>query len=170
MKSRRPIPITDEPFPLFPKLIATSFGAGFLPMAPGTWGALVGIVMWLPLYLWCPGIPAYVVTVALTVFFTLAGTWASTVSEKYWGKDPVAACVDETVGQLISLLPLCGGRHEAPWWLIIISLALFRFFDIFKPLGIRSMERFPGGFGMMADDILAALYAVIVLVAVMMMI
>lgn len=170
MKSRRPIPITDEPFPLFPKLIATSFGAGFLPMAPGTWGALVGIVMWLPLYLWCPGIPAYVVTVALTVFFTVAGTWASTVSEKYWGKDPVAACVDETVGQLISLLPLCGGRHEAPWWLIIISLALFRFFDIFKPLGIRSMERFPGGFGMMADDILAALYAVIVLVAVMMMI
>lgn len=139
-------------------------------MAPGTWGALVGIVMWLPLYLWCPGIPAYVVTVALTVFFTVAGTWASTVSEKYWGKDPVAACVDETVGQLISLFPLCGGRNEAPWWLIIISLALFRFFDIFKPLGIRSMERFPGGFGMMADDILAALYAVIVLVAVMMMI
>lgn len=167
MKSRRPIPITDEPFPLFPKMIATSFGAGFLPVAPGTWGALVGIVMWLPLYLWCPGPPAYIVTVALTLFFTVAGTWASTVSEKYWGKDPVAACVDETVGQLISLLPLCGGPKVAPWWLIIVSLALFRLFDIFKPLGIRSMERFPGGFGMMADDILAAIYAAIIVEAVM---
>ncbi|MDE6291440.1 MAG: phosphatidylglycerophosphatase A [Muribaculaceae bacterium] len=158
MKSRRPVPITDEPFPLFPKLIATSFGAGFLPVAPGTWGAIVGIILWLPFYLLCPGLPAWLVTLALVGFFTAAGIWASSVSEKYWGKDPVAACVDETVGQLISLLPLCDGPREAPWWLIIVSLALFRFFDIFKPLGIRSMERLPGGFGMMADDILAAIY------------
>ena len=166
MKSRRPIPITDEPFPLFPKLIATSFGAGFLPVAPGTWGALVGILLWLPLYIWCPGTPAWIATVALVVFFAVAGTWASSVSERYWGKDPVAACVDETVGQLISLLPLCGGPQEAPWWLIIVSLALFRFFDIFKPLGIRAMERFPGGLGMMADDILAAIYAACIVEAV----
>ncbi|MDE6547543.1 MAG: phosphatidylglycerophosphatase A [Muribaculaceae bacterium] len=159
MKSRRPIPITDERFPIFPKLIATSFGAGFLPVAPGTWGALVGIILWLPLYIWCPGMPAWIATVGAIVFFAVTGTWASTISEKYWGKDPVAACVDETVGQLISLLPLCGGPHVAPWWLIIVSLALFRFFDIFKPLGIRKMERFPGGWGMMADDILAAIYA-----------
>ena len=159
MKSRRPIPITDEKFPLFPKMIATSFGAGFLPVAPGTWGALVGILLWLPLYIWCPGMPAWIVSVAALVFFAIAGTWASGVSEKYWGKDPVAACVDETVGQLISLLPLCGGPDVAPWWMIVVSLALFRFFDIFKPLGIRKMESLPGGWGMMADDILAAVYA-----------
>lgn len=170
MKSRRPIPITDEPFPLFPRLIATSFGAGFLPVAPGTWGAIVGIILWLPLYLWCPGMPAFIATAALTLFFTVAGIWASSVSEKYWGKDPVAACVDETVGQLISLLPLCGGPAAAPWWLILVSLALFRFFDIFKPLGIRSMERFPGGFGMMADDILAAVYAVAIEVVILLLI
>ena len=159
MKSRRPIPITDERFPIFPKLIATSFGAGFLPVAPGTWGALVGIILWLPLYIWCPGTPALIATVVAIVFFAVAGTWASTVSEKYWGKDPVAACIDETVGQLISLLHLIGVPHASPWWLIIVSLALFRFFDIFKPLGIRKMEKFPGGWGMMADDILAAIYA-----------
>ena len=170
MKSRRPIPLTDEPFPLFPRLIATSFGAGFLPVAPGTWGAIVGIILWLPLYLWCPGMPAFIATAALTLFFTVAGIWASSVSEKYWGKDPVAACVDETVGQLISLLPLCGGPAAAPWWLILVSLALFRFFDIFKPLGIRSMERFPGGFGMMADDILAAVYAVAIEVVILLLI
>lgn len=163
MKSRKPIPITDEKFPLFPKMIATSFGAGFLPVAPGTWGALVGIILWLPFYLWCPGSPALVATVAGILFFAIAGTWASSVSEKYWGKDPVVACVDETVGQLISLLPLCGGEEVAPWWTIIVSLALFRFFDIFKPLGIRRMEALPRGYGMMADDVLAALYSLIIL-------
>lgn len=166
MKSRRPIPITDEKFPLFPKMIATSFGAGFLPVAPGTWGALVAIVLWLPLYIWFPGTPAYIITAIAVVAFTIGGTWASSVSEKYWGKDPVVACVDETVGQLISLIPLCGGVDVAPWWLIIVSLALFRFFDIFKPLGIRKMENLPGGIGMMADDILAAIYSVVILIAI----
>lgn len=166
MKSRRPIPITDEKFPLFPKMIATSFGAGFLPVAPGTWGALVAIVLWLPLYIWLPGTPAYIITAIAVVAFTIGGTWASSVSEKYWGKDPVVACVDETVGQLISLIPLCGGVDVAPWWLIIVSFALFRFFDIFKPLGIRKMENLPGGIGMMADDILAAIYSVVILIAI----
>lgn len=162
MKSRRPIPITDEKFPLFPKMIATSFGAGFLPVAPGTWGAIVAILLWLPLYLLTPGTPALVATCAGILFFAIAGTWASSVSEKYWGKDPVAACVDETVGQLISMLPLCGGVLVAPWWMILVSLALFRFFDIFKPLGIRQLEKLPGGMGMMADDILAAIYAAVI--------
>lgn len=163
MKSRIPQPITDEKFPLLPKMIATSFGAGFLPVAPGTWGALVAILLWLPFYIWTPGLIAFVATAIGIVFFTVAGTWASSESEKYWGKDPVVACVDETVGQLISLLPLCGGAAVAPWWTIAVSLALFRFFDIFKPLGIRSLEKLPGGLGMMADDILAALYSALLL-------
>lgn len=162
MKSRRPIPITDEKFPLLPKLIATSLGAGFLPVAPGTWGAIVAIVLWLPLYIWFPGTVAWTVTVVAVVLTAFAGTWASSVSEKYWGKDPVAACVDETVGQWIALVPLCGGPAEAPWWMILVSLVLFRLFDIFKPLGIRSLERLPGGIGMMADDVLAALYAAVI--------
>ncbi len=170
MKSRRPVPITDEKFPVLPKMIATSFGAGFLPIAPGTWGAIVGIIIWLPLYIWCPGVPAWIITGVAIVVFAVAGTWASSVSEKYWGKDPVAACVDETVGQLISLLPLCGGLQVAPWWLIIVSLALFRVFDIFKPLGIRKMEELPGGLGMMADDILAAIYAACLVEAILILI
>lgn len=166
MKSRKPIPITDEKFPLFPKMIATSFGAGFLPVAPGTWGALVAIILWLPLYIWLPGTPAWIITALAIAFFTIAGTWASSMSEKYWGKDPVAACVDETVGQLISMLPLCGGPDVAPWWMIIVSLALFRFFDIFKPLGIRRLESLPRGFGMMADDVLAAIYSAVIVAAI----
>ena len=75
----------------------------------------------------------------------------------------MAACADETVGQWITLLPLSAGVHVIPWWEIVVALILFRFFDIVKPLGIRSMEKFPGGYGMMADDILAAIYSAVLL-------
>lgn len=166
MKSRKPVNIAGKPFPWVPKMIATSFGVGFLPVAPGTWGALLAIVLWLPLYLWAAPAVIFWVTLAAAVVYTVAGTWASTESEKYWGKDPVAACADETVGQWISLLPLSYGVAVEPWWMIPVSLALFRFFDIYKPLGIRSMERLPGGYGMMADDILAGVYSVVILVAI----
>ena len=163
LKSRRPTPITSEPMPLVPRLLATSFGVGYLPVAPGTWGALLAIVLWLPLYFWASPAVTFWVTLSATVAYTIAGTWASTVSERYWGKDPVIACADETVGQWVSLLPLNG---LSPWWMILVSLALFRLFDIFKPLGIRSVERLPGGYGMMADDILSGIYSVVVLVAI----
>lgn len=152
----------DSNFPLLPRLIATSLGVGYLPKAPGTWGAILGIILWLPLYIWCTPAVAIAATAAATVILTIAGTWASNVSERYWGKDPVIACVDETVGQWLSLLPVV----VCPWWEILLSLALFRFFDIFKPLGIRKMERLPGGYGMMADDLLAGLYSALILLAI----
>ena len=148
---------------MFPRMIATSLGVGYLPVAPGTWGALLGIVLWLPLYLWCPAELDFWVTAAAIVIVGIAGTWASNESEKYWGKDPVVACVDETVGQWVSLLPLCMGVSVVPWWEILVSLALFRLFDIFKPLGIRRLENLPGGWGMMADDIAAGLLSAMIL-------
>lgn len=156
-------------FPLFPKLIATSFGVGFLPVMPGTWGAILAILLWLPLYLWASAGVTLTVTAGAVVVFAVAGTWASSVSEKYWGKDPVVACVDETVGQWISLLPITSVAVD-PWWLILLSLVLFRLFDIYKPLGIRAMERLPRGYGMMADDVLAGIYSVVVILIVKMMI
>lgn len=162
MKSRKPIPVTDEKFPLLPKLIATSCYVGFLPWMPGTWGALLAIVLWLPLYLWSSVTVCLIVTLLATAALAVAGTWASTVSEKYWGKDPVAACADETVGQWIAMLPLCGGPAVSPWWLVIVSFVLFRAFDIIKPLGIRRLENLPGGYGMMADDIAAGLLAAVI--------
>ncbi len=152
---------SGQKFPLLPKLIATSLGVGFLPLAPGTWGAILAIILWLPLYIWASATVTLIVTSIAVVALTIAGTWASSVSERYWGKDPVIACVDETVGQWISLLPVLPG---CPWWEILLSLALFRFFDIAKPLGIRAMERLPRGYGMMADDILSGIYAVVILV------
>lgn len=162
MKSRRPIPITDKKFPLIPKLIATALGVGYLPLMPGTWAAMLAVVLWLPLYLWVPAQPSLIITVAATMVVIVAGTWASTESEKYWGKDPVIACVDEVVGQWIALIPLCVGREGAPWWLILVSLALFRLFDIFKPFGIRKLEKLRGGIGMMADDVVAGILAAVI--------
>lgn len=162
MKSRKPVPLTDEKFPLFPKLLATSFGVGFLPLAPGTWGALLAIILWLPLYIWASNWVAFIVTFAATVIYCIAGTWASTVAEKYWGKDPVVACADETVGQWIALLPiipLTAGDFASPWWQIAVAFILFRAFDIWKPFGIRRLEELPGGIGMMADDIAAGILA-----------
>ena len=156
-------------FPLCPKLIATSFGVGFLPVMPGTWGAILAILLWLPLYLWASAGVTLTVTAGAVVVFAVAGTWASSVSEKYWGKDPVVACVDETVGQWISLLPITSVADD-PWWLILLSRVVLRLFDIYKPLGIRAMERLPRGYGMMADDVLAGIYSVVVILIVKMMI
>lgn len=164
-KYRKSTAVPDDGgrFPLFPKLIATSFGFGFLPVAPGTWGAILAIILWLPLYLWASPLATATVTALAVLVFTVLGTWASSVSERYWGPDPVVACVDETVGQWISLLPVFAG---CPWWEIVLSLALFRFFDIVKPLGIRAMERLPRGYGMMADDILAGVYSAAIILAI----
>lgn len=163
MSPHRPIDHShDKDFPWFPKMIATSFGFGYLPVCPGTWGAILAIILWLPLYLWVSPVLTLAITAVAAVVFAVLGTWASSVSERYWGKDPVIACVDETVGQWISLLPVLAGGI-CPWWEILLSLALFRFFDIFKPLGIRAMERLPRGYGMMADDILAGIYSAVIL-------
>lgn len=147
-------------FPWFPKMLATSFGAGFLPVAPGTWGALVAVALWIPLYIWASPWACMIITVCAALVYFIAGTWASNLAERYWGKDPVVACADETVGQWVALIPL---SHLTPWWEIIIAFVLFRLFDIFKPLGIRKMEKLPGGWGMMADDILSGVYAAILL-------
>lgn len=163
MKNRNETRTSDRHFPLFPRMIATTFGIGYLPLCPGTWSAIFAVLIWLPLYFLATPWVTFLATAAGALFFSVAGVWASNVAERYWGKDPVVACVDETAGQLVALLPLAS---YSPWWLIIVSLALFRFFDIYKPLGIRSLERLPGGIGMMADDILSGIYAGIIVLAI----
>lgn len=160
MKNRNETRTSERHFPLLPRMIATVFGIGYLPLAPGTWSAMFAVLIWLPLYFWALPMVTFVATLAGAVFFSVVGVWASNVAERYWGKDPVVACVDETAGQLVALLPL---SCLCPWWEIIVSLALFRLFDIFKPLGVRKLEDIPGGWGMMVDDIVAGLYAAVLL-------
>lgn len=104
-------------------------------------------------------------TIAASVIFCIAGVWSSSEAEKYWGQDPVVACIDETVGQWIALIPVAGVAL-CPWWEILVAFALFRFFDIFKPLGIRVTERLPKGYGMMADDVVAGIYSAIIILCI----
>lgn len=160
----------DNKFPFLPKFISTSFGAGFWPWGPGTMGAIVGLLLWLPLLLTHDVIGTLLINCVLIVVFTILGIWSAGVAERYWGPDPSKVVMDETVGQWIAMLPLCVFASEpepyhitAFWVFALISLLLFRFFDIFKPLGVRKMEDFPGGTGIMADDILAGVYSAILL-------
>ena len=147
--------------PLFHNIIATGFGSGYTPIAPGTAGALLATLIW---FAYASFISDYAVvmtvTVSLVVLFTVLGVWSSGIAERYWGEDPKRVVVDEMVGVWIALLavPADGG-----WLYGAAAFVLFRFFDIAKPLGIRKMERFPGGYGIMADDVLSGIYSMIVI-------
>lgn len=146
--------------PFYHQLIATGCGVGFFPYGPGTMGALFAIVVWYLLSL-LVSMPSLIgITLALVVLFTFLGAWSATVSERYWGEDPSRVVIDEVVGQWIVLLAIPANFQL---WHVVVALALFRFFDIVKPLGVRKMENFNGGWGIMADDILAGVYGFIVL-------
>lgn len=147
---------------LFHIIIASGFGSGFSPFAPGTAGALVAVIIWTVLFYVIPFNVLLVVTSLLIVFFTAAGIWSADKLESEWGKDPSKVVVDEMVGVWIALLAVPVGNV----WYILFAFLLFRFFDIFKPLGIRKMEQLEGGIGVMADDILAGIYSFLLLMGV----
>jgi len=160
----------DDQFPFIPRFIATSFGAGYFPWGPGTMGAIVGLILWLPLTFTDCVWSTFGLNAVLIIVFTNLGVWSAGISERYWGPDPSKVVMDETVGQWIAMLPLCvfsplfHTLESAEFWAFAIaSLVLFRFFDIIKPLGVRKMEELPGGLGIMADDILAGVYSAILL-------
>ena len=94
----------EEKFPIFHKLIATSFGAGFSPVAPGTMGALFAVAVWYLLFALLDYTTLMWTLSGLIVAFTVLGVWSSSVSERYWGEDPSRVVMDETVGEWIALL------------------------------------------------------------------
>ena len=132
---------------LFHIIIASGFGSGFSPFAPGTAGALVAVIIWTVLFYVIPFNILLVVTSLLIVLFTAAGIWSADKLESEWGKDPSKVVVDEMVGVWIALLAVPVGNV----WYILFAFLLFRFFDIFKPL---------------ADDILAGIYSFLLLMGV----
>lgn len=148
---------------LFHKIIASGFGSGFSPFAPGTMGALLATLIWMiGAFLFSPS-ELMVATVVTTVLFTILGIWSSGKVEAVWGKDPSKVVVDEMVGVWIPLI-VCPGAGTTGWyWYMLLAFALFRFFDILKPLGIRAMEKLPSGTGIMMDDILSGVYSLIII-------
>ncbi len=153
---------TITPPSMFWKIIASGFGSGYSPFAPGTAGALVGCLMlWIfqhffPYYF--SGEMAWVGLSTLILVFFFLGVKASDELEAEWGHDPSRIVVDEMVGVWIAML-------FVPFTVLNLTIAfiLFRIFDIWKPLGIRQMENLKGGWGVMMDDVLAGVYSLMVM-------
>lgn len=144
---------------LLPVVIGTGFGAGFFPFGPGTAGAAVAVLIWYGLSLVLAAPVLVLVTALLALLFTVLGIWADNRLEPFWGEDPSRVVVDEMVGVWLPLL-VC---PAAPLWYALAAFVLFRFFDIVKPFGVRHMEKMQGGVGVMMDDVLAGLYALLIL-------
>ena len=144
--------------PFVPVVIGTACGAGFWPWGPGTAGAVLGTLVWLGLWSVLEFAVLEVVVAVLVVVFTLLGTWATARLMPYWGDDPSRVVIDEVVGVWVALL------MASDWVTAVVALLLFRVFDILKPFGIRSVDRRRGAFWVMADDLLAGVYAAVCLI------
>ncbi len=131
--------------------IATAAYSGYVPTAPGTTGSVVGLVLVvLVRSIGHPFSEAVLVTVVLT-----AGVWAASSAERLLQRrDPGIVVIDEVVGMLIALLWV-----PVSWIGGLVGLIAFRGFDIAKPFPIRSVERLPHGWGVVADDVVAGIYA-----------
>jgi phosphatidylglycerophosphatase A len=131
-------------------------GVGYLPLIPGTFGSVLGVVIFLLLN----QIATALVIVSILAV-TFAGIWAASRTEELSGrKDPGKVVVDEVAGQMIALLPLT--VFALTPLAVMISFVLFRFFDIVKPYPAGRLEALKGGFGIMCDDLVAGAYGAIV--------
>lgn len=138
------------------KIIATVCGIGFIKKGGGTIASIAYCSIWF----WVPDFSTFL-QISLLIAVFIAGVWSSARVEKIWGQDNFRIVIDEVAGMMIALL-FVPVKIEY----IITALVLFRFFDILKPLGIKKMERFPSGWGVMADDVLSGIYALIIMQAV----
>lgn len=142
--------------------LATLFGIGRLPVAPGTWGSLATLPI-VFLAGWYAGIYAIAL---LFVISSILSLWCAPAAEEMFGEDPPEFILDELAGQ--SLVFLVADFTAASHHITLVLLSgflLFRFFDILKPLGINALQKLPGKFGILADDILAGFYALLILEA-----
>jgi phosphatidylglycerophosphatase A len=159
-------------------LAIATCGVGYLPLAPGTWGSLVGLGIYLLLqfsvfrfinvflppdsFLRFMPLPIFTASaLVLITLITLVGIWAASRTEKLSGrKDPGKVVIDEVAGQLIALLPIVP-RLDPGWMSIVVAFLLFRLFDIVKPYPARRLEKLESGLGIMSDDIVAGAYAAV---------
>ncbi len=135
-----------------PILLATWFGAGYLPKAPGTWGSLAA----LPFAWWIYGVGGVGGLATATGIVFVVGVWAAQVyADDTGGEDPGPVVIDEVAGQWLTLLVV-----PADPLLYAIGFVFFRIADIFKPWPASwADQKIKGGFGIMLDDIFAGLYA-----------
>lgn len=152
------------------RLFTSCFGLGYLPVAPGTAGSLPPVIIFALLYTF--GTPPIIVIIIMAVL-AMAGSvacikFAPEVIAATGQTDPPEVVVDEFTGQAVTFL--AGGflvsatTPAAPLWaVVLLGFLLFRLFDIVKPWPTRRLEKLPGGWGILADDLLAGAYAAVFL-------
>jgi phosphatidylglycerophosphatase A len=147
--------------------LGTSLGVGLIPVAPGTFGSLVGLALYFifgaqaafvrgrvsqtagPLYILSP--------VIIAVLLALVGVWSADITAKFLRKeDPGCVVIDEVSGQFLAYLVALAPLN---WKYLLLGFILFRVFDIWKPFPARQAESLPGGWGIMTDDWVAGIYA-----------
>jgi len=139
------------------RIIAIGFGSGRLPIAPGTWGAALAALMAVPL-MWVNSDLARLTLILASIVFSFICAKAVDLFADEWGEDPSHVVADEMVGMWLTLV-----GNPLTWSNLGLGFLLFRFFDIAKPLGVRRLEKIPGGWGVVLDDVLAGVYANILL-------
>ena len=139
----------------FYKIVASVFGIGYVGKGGGTIAAIFYCIIWLLLP---AGYSNTFWQVIITIFIISIGVWCSNYVHNLWGKDSSNVVIDEVAGIAISLLYV-----PKNFYFLVLALILFRFFDIVKPLGIKKLENLPRGWGVMADDILAGIYALLII-------
>jgi len=137
-------------------------GVGYLPLAPGTFGSLVAVGIFLLLVRATPPNALAAVVLVAIVVVTFTGIWAATRTEQLSGrKDPGKVVVDEVAGQFIALFPLTLFTRWSTL-AVIVSFILFRFFDIVKPYPANRLQELHGGAGVMFDDLVAGVYGAVI--------
>ena len=132
------------------KLLATGFGSGLAPYAPGTMGTLVGVVICL-LCLPLPWPLRLLIVIALSALSIYVAQQAEKIYQK---KDDQRIVIDEIIGIQIAMLPVAITVLH-----LCVGFVLFRIFDILKPFPINNLQRLPGGWGVVIDDVVAGIYA-----------
>jgi len=149
--------------------IATGLGAGFIPFGPGTWGSIVGLLIAYGLIavFGADALLLQNILIAAGLVSAALGVWAGHRAEKIFDrKDASQIVIDEVCGQIISFVFIAPYlvRLGPQWrWWMVAGFALFRAFDIFKPYPINRLQDLSGGFGVVMDDVLAGIYAAVLL-------
>ncbi|MBX3244548.1 MAG: phosphatidylglycerophosphatase A [Acidobacteria bacterium] len=161
-------------------LAVTTCGVGYLPLAPGTWGSMVGVLVYLLAGRMLKAVSYRVSThdpffdfynalitttlAGLLILLCLLGIWAAERAMELLGSsDPSEAVIDEIIGQLVTFLfipfTFAFVSFDLSWKMLLAGFMLFRLFDIWKPYPIDDLQHLHGGLGICADDIVAGIYA-----------
>ena len=151
--------VQEEPAPAAPPatfldalstVVASGLGAGYAPVAPGTFGSAVGLLLFWPVH----ALPSWALAVG-TAVLALGGVAAGgRLASRMKVEDPGRVVIDEVAGMWVTLLFL-----PFDWRTALVGFVAFRIMDVVKPWPARQMEDLPGGWGIMADDLMAGVYA-----------